>query len=215
MQKSEGLPDTPGEPFPDTYLIDGSLLTRRGRTSATHFATAESHSTYAGQDGTAYYAMRRTMCTYSEVEKRWLAPLGKAAAFPIPRLAERLAAIMGAKSGQELDTTFAKCGMDDPMSDEMHNLHQLLAEHVLVMVGPGAREYWSLHTQVVRFQAHNPGARVQCMPQVACASMARESMCRPCHRGAALAHHLTCTDYAPFAHTLPPMAHVSMCMLHF
>jgi hypothetical protein len=35
VQKTQGvLPDTPTEPFPDPYLMEGDMLSRRGRTGA-------------------------------------------------------------------------------------------------------------------------------------------------------------------------------------
>ena len=61
---SELLPDTPGEPFPDTHLCHGPALLRRGRTVSEIYAQRNAFVTFTAADGTLYYALRRTLATY-------------------------------------------------------------------------------------------------------------------------------------------------------
>ena len=73
MHKSKDpLPDTPTEPFPDPQLRDGMHLTRRGRSGAYLYDDAQAFSRHAADDGTQYFAMRRTLASW--VDGEWSQP---------------------------------------------------------------------------------------------------------------------------------------------
>ena len=98
MSQKSFLPDTPGEPFPDPHLMHGSMLTTRGRTSAQQYHDTRAYSRHAVGDGTEFFALQRTLCTYDAQRKLWVSPIDASVVPPLPSLAKNLASVLFANT---------------------------------------------------------------------------------------------------------------------
>eukprot|EP00438_Fugacium_kawagutii_P010969 Skav217175 [mRNA] locus=scaffold5232:11304:13991:+ [translate_table: standard] len=151
------LPDVPGEPFPDRALLyDSDVLTKQGRTSAHQFFRTKAFDVYE-HAGTVYVAMRKSLCTWDATTSKWTMTPDEAVPSVPPGLASGLARLTSARKTSHVVAELNALGLgEDPFSD-VEQLVRFLANHVLVIVGPEAAQFWRsesvpenlLHTQAV------------------------------------------------------------------
>ena len=142
MEKDAIFPDTPVEPYPDTFLLQGQMLESRGRTGTYQYHSTRAYATHSGANGTIYFAMKRTLATYNEEHKQWRPTPNHEIAPPPPGLAAQFAALYEARTAQDLEAAFSAMGVADPLAENMNVLYRALSGKVLVILGPGAQRLW-------------------------------------------------------------------------
>ena len=154
------LPDTPADPpFPDTHLLMGDFLDRRGRTGAFQYQDTGAFRKVVGVDGSRWYAMRRTLATYNADTRNWHPTANSDVPMPPMDLVARLRALYEADSRETMLAALAMNGVQDLFADNMNSLYRAFAGKVLVVVGPKSERYWafpvnpsaasSMHTRAV------------------------------------------------------------------
>ena len=137
--------DTPAEPFPDSYLLNGEPLLTRGRTSAFKFTNAAAYASYMADNGTLYYAMPHTLAARDD-EGRWYEVPDDEITPPCAMLAERFASLLNAKTAEEITAAFVELGVAEPLHDGMKSLYKALRGTALVIIGKGVRQFWQHRT---------------------------------------------------------------------
>ena len=134
------LPDVPSEPYPDRFVLyDSDALTKLGRSSASQYHRCKAFVTHASSDGTAYYAMRRTLASFDACTRAWAATPDREVQSVPAANSQHLAEMVSARSAAVLHQALAQVCSD---ANNLRNVVQRLSSQALVAVGPAARALW-------------------------------------------------------------------------
>ena len=144
LRLKEGkLADIPREPFPDKAVMeDSDALTNDGRASARQYHRTGACDQVTLPDGTRVYAMPQTLATWNAADSVWKFTDDAQVKRVHPGTARKVLATTRAKSSEELSIALSDLGAADPPQSDMNLLLKVVSEHVLVLHGPGARQYW-------------------------------------------------------------------------